>query len=117
MNDLHLEYAANSSPVIFGKVAAYSRCRSFNGLSYINQFTINPTTMTNQFESLKSIMGWTDEQLLRTMCERRTLPIGVMKLYRNQLPWDLLAEQNKKGWLTKNKQDEFRNELRQYASN
>lgn len=110
------DYAASLPNLTGEELTEFSKCRSFNALLYINQFKINTTTMTNQFEVLKTLLGSTDEQLLRTICERRTLPIEIMRLYRNQLPWDLLAEQNKKGWLTQNKQNEFREELRN-ASN
>lgn len=111
------DFAASKQDISGEELLAYSECKSFNGLSYLNQFKINEKTMTNQFEILKQIFNWTDKQLLRTLCERRTLPLGVMKLYRNDLPWDLLVEHDKKGWLTKNKKDEFRKELNQYASN
>lgn len=94
-----------------------SKCTSFNALSYLDKFKITEKTMTNQFEMLKSILMYSDEQLLRELCKRRTLPIGVMKVYRDKLPWDLLADYNKRGWLTPNKQKEFRKELSQYASN
>lgn len=91
--------------------------RSFNPLQYIKQFKITTATMTNQFETLRDMLGKTPEDFLRLLCTHRTLPIEVMKLYRNQLPWDLLAASAKKGWLTKNKMIEFKKELSQYASN
>ena len=90
----------------------HNEARTFSPLYYITKMKINVKTMTNQFESLKAMLCMTDEELLRELVKRnRTLPIEVMRLYRDKLPWDLLKVWKQKGWLTANKINEFRKEL------
>ena len=110
-------WAASKPELTASQLEDLATCRSFNPLQYIKQFKITTTTMTNQFETLRNMLGKSAEDFLRLLCTHRTLPIEVMKVYRDQLPWDLLAESAKKGWLTQNKLQEFHKELRQYASN
>ena len=61
------------------------------------------------------LFGYTQQELLRTICTDRQLSLPIMKMYRDQLPWDLLADQASKGWLTAAKMKEFKKELEQYG--
>ena len=107
-------YTAADPTVSGDELLKRSKFISFNLVTYLSKMKLSESVFTNQFEVLKTISSLDDEGLLRNICERRTLPINIMKLYRNSLPWDLLYQHKLKGWLTPNKVREFRKELDAY---
>lgn len=109
--DFFTIWASNNPDITGEQLIELKDMKSFNGLRYISKMKINEKTMTNQFEALKHIMDLDSKGLLKIMCERRTLTIQVMKLYRDLLPWDMLRVQARNNYFTENKLKEFEKEL------
>lgn len=101
----------NSEKLNHDLLIELSTLSSFNASEYLRKFKLNNETMTAQFETLKFILHKDSQGLLRKLCNERSIPLQVMKTYRNDLPWDLLKDYYRKGWLTENKVNEFKKEL------
>lgn len=113
--DFFTQYAIDQEGLSADEFHILVHYSTFNPIKYIKKFKINQDTFKDQFEAICSIFGYSQEELLRVICTDRQLSLPIMKMYRNQLPWDLLADQASKGWLTAVKMKEFKKELEQYG--
>lgn len=105
------QYALSKPELSASEFELISKCSSFNPIAYLKKMKLNATTMTNQFESLVNIYNTDDKGLLRILCEQRIVPLEVMKIYRNIMPWDIVLGWAKRGDLTPAKAKEFATEL------
>ena len=110
--DLLTQYAIAHPELKGSQLEAMVTSNSFNPLKYIQKMKLNATTMTNQFESLKAMLMLSTKELLTKLCKIRVLPLDVMKLYRTDLPWDVIYQY----WIltdnfTDNKYKEFAKEV------
>lgn len=90
--DLLTQYAIAHPELKGDQLITMTKSNSFNPLKYLLKMKLNPTTMTNQFESLKTILNSSTKDLLTKLCRTRVLPIETMKLYRAELPWDIIYQ-------------------------
>lgn len=87
-------------------------CPSFNPTKYLNAIPLRkPEQLALVQDAVCSLLNMNITQLLEFLCKERTLTLDVMKHYRKEMPWDLMKEHYKKGWLSEDKVAEFRREL------
>lgn len=103
---------ATKQDITSDELKLLASCPSFNVLNYLKNMRLTtPMYLVNVQDALCELLHTDIKGLLREICTQRTLSIKVMKHYRKDLPWDLLKEDYKKGWLTQDKIAEFRKEL------
>lgn len=109
--DFFTQYAIIEDLQDFELLKTFKNYRSFNPVSYIQKVKIVDKTFDSMFSTLQSVLGLTPRELAEIFCKERTLPLCIMKRYREYLPWGLLSMQAQKGWLSESKIKEFRKEL------
>lgn len=86
--------------------------RTFNPVLYLKGKRITEAVATNQFEALKKLLKTDNKGIFELLCGAgKLIPLNVMKIYRKDLPWNILKEHAKQGWLTMDKMQEFAKEL------
>ena len=110
-NNFFTLWALNHPEYKNDDLMALESMNSFNALHYLYKMSLTPDVLTNQFETLKVLLRKDTKELLRLLCEHRTLPLNVMIIYRADLPWNLLKTQASQGYLTERKMKEFAKEL------
>lgn len=111
-NNFFTLYAINNSDNLRAEdLMQLSTHRGFNAVKYLTKMSMNEVALTNQYETLKALLNKDDYEICYMFCQRRTPTIQFMRLYKDFLPWDLLKEQAKQGYLTENKMREFKKEL------
>lgn len=97
----------NSANLKEDDILDIAQSNSFNCNLYIKKMSPSVDVMKEQLPALTKIMGLNETEFFTKYCNDRTITIQLMREFRKFLPWELLREQVKMGWITEEKIKEF----------